>query len=514
MYIAPNSTIRFLSSCPLDSGYGHTLYFSSRTAQTNYFAALMKYELEDQSYQRLTSGVIRARVSAENLYDCNYIMFKNTSFENKWFYCFITSIEYVNNSVCEVRYKMDVMQTWFFDFTLEECYVEREHQATDAIGSNLLAEPVELGEYVYSSYSTTNKMGARVIVVATNEPDEGEYEGGGLYSNIFSGVYYRVFTPTLSAANGIPALRNYLTKIGWDNLFENIISVFMYDDAFVSVMDNGSGVPGSGTKYYTIEKTKQLSNIDGYVPRNNKLFTYPYNFIMVSNNSGQSAIYHYEQFSNSTMEFQLAGDFSCNPQVMLTPQDYKGVAFNYNEKISMDGYPQCTFNIDSFKAWLAQTASNMSIDGLTGAVAGGSVGASVGGLGGAAIGLGVAGAASAFEGMKAAMKPPEVKGTQAPSTLYAMGLKDFGFYKTSIQAQFARRIDDFFDMYGYATNRVKKPNISGRPQWNYVKTRNCTITGNIPSDDEAEICAIHDKGVTYWKNGNNVGNYSLNNRPS
>jgi hypothetical protein len=69
-------------------------------------------------------------------------------------------------------------------------------------------------------------------------------------------------------------------------------------------------------------------------------------------------------------------------------------------------------------------------------------------------------------------------------------------------------------MYGYATHRVKVPNRSSRPYWNYVKTIGCVITGSVPADDIKQICDIYNAGITFWKNGNNVGNYSLDNSPT
>ena len=66
-------------------------------------------------------------------------------------------------------------------------------------------------------------------------------------------------------------------------------------------------------------------------------------------------------------------------------------------------------------------------------------------------------------------------------------------------------------MYGYATHRVKIPNISARPHWNYVKTIDANIVGSVPVESMSKIRSIFDKGVTFWKNGDNVGNYNLDN---
>lgn len=46
-------------------------------------------------------------INAENLYDCNYIMFQNASFGTKWFYAFITSVAYENNETSRITMEID-----------------------------------------------------------------------------------------------------------------------------------------------------------------------------------------------------------------------------------------------------------------------------------------------------------------------------------------------------------------------------------------------------------------------
>ena len=75
-------------------------------------------------------------------------------------------------------------------------------------------------------------------------------------------------------------------------------------------------------------------------------------------------------------------------------------------------------------------------------------------------------------------------------------------------------IDDYFNMYGYAVKRVKHPNFSSRPHWNYVKTVGCYLIGDVPADDAKKLCSIYDHGITFWKNGDEIGNYSLDNSPT
>lgn len=65
-------------------------------------------------------------------------------------------------------------------------------------------------------------------------------------------------------------------------------------------------------------------------------------------------------------------------------------------------------------------------------------------------------------------------------------------------------------MFGYATNRVKIPNMNGRQSWNYVKTNDCKIVGSVPFNDISRIKEMFNNGVTFW-HGDFVGDYNRSN---
>lgn len=66
-------------------------------------------------------------------------------------------------------------------------------------------------------------------------------------------------------------------------------------------------------------------------------------------------------------------------------------------------------------------------------------------------------------------------------------------------------------MYGYKVNEVKIPNITGRTNWNYVKTQECNILGDIPQEDMQTLKNIFNSGVTFWHNPSTFLDYSQNN---
>ena len=170
MYIQPETNIRILRNEPLDTTYENTIHFNGTKEQYNYFVSLEKYNLTRYTYQRVKRGVCRVGIKADNLFDCNYMMFQNTAYGNKWFYAFITSVEFVNNECAEIAFTIDVMQTWYFDYRVWESFVVREHSASDNIGDNLLDDNLELGEYFIDNFEDSgvvNQGGYNVVMAST-----------------------------------------------------------------------------------------------------------------------------------------------------------------------------------------------------------------------------------------------------------------------------------------------------------------------------------------------------------
>ena len=506
MYIEPNSNIKIYHNVPLDNTYNHTLYFNSLAEQNTFFHTnqnIIKYNLTAQSYQRVVKGSMRVAVKADNLYDCNYLSFQNTSFGTKWFYAFITGVEYINNETSEITFEIDVMQTYFFDTTLKRCYVEREHSTTDVAGDNILAENVDIGDITCNAVSKSEHFSSYVAVIATAYDPKGQ--AGGYQGGLFSGVNY--IAGLIDTHEQVKALLDYLDATVDANKQDSVISIFIMPNEFYTTGEYPS---------VQVSKVQKNSSLHGYTPRNKKLLTYPYNYLSVDCGNND-AIYRYEWFNDGDEDckFELVGTVSCNPQIMLVPANYNGMAnnsFNYVEKLVMADFPQVAWSIDAFRAWLAQEASTTALQGIASgaSVAGGAMTGNPMAMAGGIIGL----ASTANSVILATNRPPQAKGTNSGTIDVASRTKDFYFRQMQVSAEYARVIDDYFDMYGYATGRLKVPNRSARPHWNYVKTNGCVLSGNSPADDVRKICGIYDNGITFWKNASEVGNYSLDNSPN
>ena len=150
--ITPNSKIILLKS-PIELDNNNQLTFSNTSAQYNYFYGLPKKELEEATFQRKDNMLRFETNETDFTFDdvllYNYCMYQNTSYGDKWFYAFVTNCTYLNNGAVAIELKTDVFQTWQFDITWKQSFVEREHiaKSSDVSGANTIPENVELGEY-------------------------------------------------------------------------------------------------------------------------------------------------------------------------------------------------------------------------------------------------------------------------------------------------------------------------------------------------------------------------------
>lgn len=89
----------------------------------------------------------------------------------------------------------------------------------------------------------------------------------------------------------------------------------------------------------------------------------------------------------------------------------------------------------------------------------------------------------------------------------------YGFVVEWLGMQYdcARAVDTFFQMYGYKVNRIGIPYTKNRKYWNYVKTENCQLYGDVPREDLEKISAMYDNGITIWHwNGGSLKMFNYN----
>lgn len=551
-----NITKVYLLAAPLEKDYVHTLYFGSAADQQSYFQSKIKKSYTDFSYQR-KDGVIRVPEHIDDLIaaGCNYVMYQNAAYSNRWFYAFIEDMEYINDGRTDVKIRTDCIQTWMFDITVKPSFVEREHAASDEIGEHTVPEGLELGEYTANLHTKADYGGdiiedSVIVVGVTKEPDGSNVEGM-FYDGIYSGVRYYGFTNN-KIANG--ELNTFLSNYDKDGIGESVVCMFMAPKQLAKPKDgyvltgsnliswtyiNYSGEPLEGLEnlYKTIGMT--MHTIDGYVPRNAKLSTFPFRYLLVANNAGASVPFKYERFyridngvrTNLPPEFIIEGVLTPGCSVRMVPLHYNGVDRNDDEGINLGKYPILNWTSDVYTNWLTQNGVNIALNVGTGLsqIGGGALTAAntaiVAGLAGLAAtpAVAVAAGAAVVGGVskiintlsqihQQSFSAPQAKGNlNAGDVVTASDQNDFHFYDMTIKAEYAKIIDEFFDMYGYKCNRVKIPEKAHRAAYWYTKTIDANITGNIPQDDLQVIKDCYNRGITFWRNTTHFKNYSVSN---
>lgn len=522
-WITPQGKLYICKDVPLDPTYQHTLFWGGAGQQVGYFQGKAKYAESDFTYLRKERPSIKVEHPADKLYDCNYIMFQNAGFGTKWFYAFITGIEYINNQTTEIYWELDVMQTWYFDYHLGSCFIDREHAATDEIGDNIVPESLALGEYVMGGFYRPSKaidgnplgipllLNQVYVVAATVDASGSQNVLAGYYAGYPVGCAYHIFEPD-GLGRPPAAMYQFLAQIVDAGKADGIISVFMCPKEFATT-NGGQSV----TQSFAFSK-KQSNSVYGFEVKNKKLFTYPFNFLYIQNMQGKSGVYMYEFFSGGTCTFDMKATMSPNGEAVIYPTNYKGIANNYDERMSMQINPEISYSIDSYRNWTATKGLSTMLGAIAGAFSAGvgflGSGAGAGAAAGAAGNLVFNIANTLANDVEHYIQPPQTSGSINADSLKALNMMDFMCYNKHITTDMAKRIDEFFTMFGYATKRVKVPNRRARSSFCFTKTVGCVITGSIPAEDAAAICRIYDNGVTFWRNHEKVGDYSLSNTPT
>lgn len=553
MEIRPNGTIRLFSGVPLDSTYRNTIYFDNISEQMLYFAGTTSpvtvvRNFEKQYYTRVNRGVIKVKEVADNLYNCNYLAFQNTMYGHKWFYAFITSVEWVNNEVTQITFELDVMQTYMFDATLLQSMVLREHGALDVIGLNRVPEPVDIGEVVpnqatYDRFNSANQLCTVIGVMDETKTAWSElfpwFEqvSGKTYNGVYGGL-------TLFAFIGDNHINAFLDK--YKATPNNIVVIYVCPVCAITgsgsapadmYTDDGYEIsPYDGGRVITWEPTSAVSasmTLDGYTPRNLKLLTSPYNYYTVFSSDGNSLNFKYEDFTYGAPQFEVHSNLTYPPNMQLTPNNYKRMEHYKTESLLENDYPLCSWYADYYSRWLAQvgvpTFQRQSQQGIINFIHGGFDSAWGAARGGnkedvrfaltsnlnRSLEIEANAIANFFTERQMALAQEEIfKGSiSGGSIAISSGQKTFRGVRMSVKYEIAQRIDAFFDVYGYATNLYKVPNRHVRPYYTYTKTAGCNITGSMPVEAIDLMKSIYDAGITFWDKNAVVGDYSVDNRP-
>lgn len=515
-------------------------------------------ESNNCSFTRVGDNDIKIQVPYRDAVKCNYIALQNPDYSNKWFFGFIDEVIYISNDTTRIKFTIDEFSTWKDYWEYAKSFVIREHVNSDIPGEHTVPEGLETGDYemVDLRYASMYESGTPsldfvpvfcVTELPTHEVDRtenGRIKGDlGYIGGVFSSMVFFAVTTWTGAQKIIEAYEN-----DSDTSTDAIKNIYMVPRCCVNetvtspTHYNPSGFDILMYPLYNYYQSDEFSLqqpdvlVGNYVPKNKKLYSYPYSYFFVTNNSGESIDFRYEDFPLETIGSDTTARRTMRYTKYLVPSasvSGKLVFNNYKTYESSNPYqtklfsyginygkvPVCAWTTDYYTNWLTQNGVNIALDFLRAGTLT-ALGLATGGIG-AAAGI-AAGVNTVFGAVQRdeqqAMVPRQSHGdVNTGDLVFCFSRNIISFYEMSIRPEFAKIIDDYFSARGYKVNQIKVPNETGRPYWNYVQIGEGEIVGfpkntaSVPAASMDVINTIYRNGVTIWHNHENIGNYSLDN---
>lgn len=560
MVITPNSKVKLLK-CPLKLDQNNEMTFTNATAQFNYFNSLTKLEYDNLTYIR-KDGVLRIEtdddnttsgvVTYEDLLGYNFCMYQNTHFKDKWFYAYITEVNWINPSLTELKIETAYFQTWQFDLVFKDSFIEREHVNDDTLGKHTIAENLETGEYINASSTELYNGNSTYICVGVTEVLEDIVDAlsynprNSQYNGIYSGIKYLLCESPLAATNLIRAYDGLGKGDGIYTIFlipTNFVGTITFTTVNITIDSDHTittslqSITNTDNAYLlnTLTSITAPTTIDGYTPKNNKSRTYPFCYFYVTNNIGNDVIYHYEDFVSNSASFKVYGSIAQGCSIKAIPLNYKKLAdsstptqtlksFNYG--VVGAKLPLCSWTNDPYTNWLTQNGVNIAgttynQQEISSAVSVGSILLGAGLLAsgiGTMVGAGLiaGGIGGVFNSMQQNyqhdMIPQQAKGSIASGDIqYSSGCCVMQLFKVTIRNEYIKACDDYFTMFGYKVNRLGTPHIHARTYFDYIKTIDGNFEGNIPEHDLNEIKKMFDNGIRFWHDTTKFLDFSVTN---
>jgi hypothetical protein len=581
------TNIRLLSGVPFQSDYKNTRWFNNQTDQLNYFTSKpIVHSMSDYTFQRIEGRpLIRVNKSIDELWNVNYLMFQNTNYNAKWFYAFVTKVEYINAGLTHVHFQIDVFQTWKFDMNFKPSYVVREHCQLWNVDGSPVINTVDEGLNYGSNYEVSNVMNYQpygdilflVMVMQETAHLSGSQEAKSSINGVPQPLCYYVHpfhkdgsevsggldTPESIGLSSVLEVLDALGKntltvknvasiyitdyLGMDLTYTDGIMVFPSANFMQAIISDGT----SSTQFSTM----YVKEIKSYVPKaavftdkysdyrpvkESKLLMYPYTALILDDLKGNRQTIKNEYINDSDIHITVRGSIGTSNKTSYSIDNYlikdnleaadwfkanlENAVINTNPNDlpiitdMLSAYIQGNRNsIQNQKNSLIFNGVMGGVNNVLGSASGFASGNVVGGVAGiTGVVQGAGNTVIQLQGIQAKQKdidntPPSLS-KMGGNTYFDYGYGLYGLYliKKQITPEYQKKLEDFFNMYGYKKNEVKVPNFNTRQYWNYVQTAGCTIQGNFNNEDLNELKAIFDNGITLWHT-DDIGNYSLDN---
>lgn len=540
MQFEPNGVVKLIRGVPWNADYKDTRYFTSLAEQTAYFAAKDSILFTDCSYTRAAEQFVSVDANIETLWPYNYLAFQNESMGNKWFYAFVTRLEMKAASTTWVYFEIDVMQTWMFEAVPEQCFIEREHVGKQVRGRKYVVdEGLSTGwEYVTVHEERVDHVSdasdsSAIILTSTIDlsADPGSFDNpnlqgaeGGVVHHLPTGCDYYVIAPDTYGDASIYDVFRIFKDYPW--VTKGIIGctfapMYMLSGMNINLINlagtgysighiNDDSAPITKT-VYNQEVFQYFDSVDQM-----KLLMYPYSYIEISLQTGQTLIIKPQYLSGQTLQINRTAVFSSAPEVRYWIQAYAGISNEYDFSLSMGNFPQCPVQDTSYLLSVAEKVTKIdlgigqsvfnAIGGLVGGFMTGNVGGAISTGGNAVFDI----LGSLYDRTHADVQSPTLAtGSGGAGFNFASGKMECVIRWKMISLEHRNILSSFFNRFGYKINETKEVHVDKMSRFDYIKTRDCHVSHGAPNDDVQKIESIYDAGITFWHD-DNIGNYDNN----
>nr|DAP77263.1 MAG TPA: Major tail protein [Bacteriophage sp.] len=521
--------------------YANQVYYSNQNTRDAEFDKYEDRAIKDLASCDKTKRQIRLNVSyyVGNQYNYGCIIENN-----KRYYIFIDSVEWKSNlNTVILHYSYDYWQTYCYQITLKDSYVEREHVADDTFGKHIIDEGLPIDEYKVQSSEVLNGdndgMYFCISVSDTNGVISTSHNSQeSIPSTCRPSKYEQSVQITFS--DDLNVISRYLDMLVLKNKIDGISGLYSIPKVAIPSKIQKQGYDWDtgedDVKYvgYNNDLPTMITwdlpkpkNIDGYEPINKKCFTYPYCFANITNNNG-SSLYGQFELANDRNSVKFRYYFPCIEGNVSFGYlaEYDGVVKNFDKSIQGQTNIELPFVTNTFSAYMSANQNSIAnqystIDrnetasivkagvngavGIVGSLATGNVaGAISSGIGTASnIADATLSAYNQRQAIDSSLKDQESKANVSHGAYTGVGniiCGQIGFkgQLITVTAENIKMIDDYFSMFGYKVNTIKKPELNTRPYWNYIKTSGVNMIGNVPQDALNVLKQMFDSGVTMW----------------
>ena len=273
--VAPSAEVIIAKGIEWDDDYIHVRPYSSATELVNHVRSKAVWQSSACAPVKEGKFSFRPDNNSAPINECNYIAYNNKPYEDKWHFGFITGVNWVSHNSCEVTFKYDVFQECWYTVNLLPCFVERMHisKADDEIGANLVPDNLETGpmECYHHDFIDWGEMYIGAYV--TEMPRGGTPPGT---SRLYNGVYNGLIS-YVEEATDYDKVTQLIESYDEGNA-DAIQLIYMFPKICLDTDNTPTDV----------SQTFNVKYEYGYEPKNNKIFTFPYSYCIVDDNSGNS----------------------------------------------------------------------------------------------------------------------------------------------------------------------------------------------------------------------------------